>query len=201
MKHHTITTIMTMTMTVSEAFAGHKAAPAGPAVAICLEGRLDPHYLFSEATADKIFARIGVTLEWRYGRRCSADALHIRLSENTPTDFLPGSLAYALPYEGTHIVVMLDRVRAMEPSWRVPLLLGHVLAHEITHILQACSHHSESGLMKARWIPKDYSEMALHPLTFTEDDIELIRIGMAHRAAARNVPNDHSETEGPGNRQ
>ena len=59
-------------------------------------------------------------------------------------------LAYALPYEGTHIVILFDRVRKMQPNY-VPAVLAHVLVHEVTHILQGIQRHSESGVMKAHW--------------------------------------------------
>ena len=58
-------------------------------------------------------------------------------------------------------------------------LLAHVLVHEITHILQGITRHSETGIMKAHWTPEDYEEMQLRPLSFTRKDIELIQIGLA----------------------
>jgi hypothetical protein len=60
--------------------------------------------------------------------------------------------------------------------------LAHVLAHEITHMLQGTDRHSDSGIMKARWNSEDYFEMLRTPLSFTEADVQLIRRGLeAHK--------------------
>jgi hypothetical protein len=70
-------------------------------------------------------------------------------------DFRPG------PYEGVHVTVLYDRVYQTAPdAARRPLLLAHVLVHEITHVLQGVEHHSESGIMKAHWGPADCYAMA-----------------------------------------
>jgi len=61
-------------------------------------------------------------------------------------------------------------------------LLAHVLVHEITHILQGTCRHSDTGIMKARWTHQDYMEMGQKPLSFTEEDLQLIRTGLAKRA-------------------
>ena len=126
-----------------------------------------------------IFAAIGVNLEWRSPRRCPAEALRITLSTSTPEETCPGAMAYAMPFEGTHIVVLMDRIEARVSRRRMTVLLAHVMAHEITHMLQGCDHHSDSGLMKARWSSRDYDGMAWKPLPFTPNDVFLIRTGMA----------------------
>jgi len=38
--------------------------------------------------------------------------------------------------------------------------------------------------MKARWTHTDYMEMGVKPLSFTEEDVLLIRAGLARRANA-----------------
>ena len=59
----------------------------------------------------------------------------IRITSDTPASRIAGGLAFALPYEGVHIQIFYDRVRAAEPL--LPqVALAHVLAHEITHVLQ-----------------------------------------------------------------
>jgi hypothetical protein len=56
-------------------------------------------------------------------------------------------------------------------------VLAHVLAHEITHVLQGAARHSESGITKARWTLDDLAEMRVLPLRFTVEDVELIHRG------------------------
>jgi hypothetical protein len=98
----------------------------------------------------------------------------------------PSTLAYAMPYKksGTCIYVLFDRIvdRSWRPSSRT-VLLAHVMVHEITHVLEQVSYHSESGIMKAYWSGEDYERMEFHALPFTPEDIELIRTGLARRAS------------------
>jgi hypothetical protein len=155
-------------------------------VVVCMERGTDIFTaLRAQTLASKMFAEIDVKVAWQQGSACVADAVRIRLSTNTPVDLKPGVLAYALPYEGTHIVVFYDRIqKAVEPG-AVPYLLAHVLAHEITHILQGVNRHSASGVMKAHWEPDDFLKMKRRPLSFTEEDVTLIHQGLYLRASRR----------------
>ena len=58
----------------------------------------------------------------------------IDFPEHTVPNDHPGAMAYARPYEGVHIVVLYDRMQKVQGRLR-PVLLGHVLAHELTHVL------------------------------------------------------------------
>jgi hypothetical protein len=138
----------------------------------------------AKSIAGKMFAKIAVTTRWHDDWHvCPADALQIWLDANTPVKFFPGALAYARPYEGTQIHVFLDRV-IKEPSSKLrPILLAHVMVHEITHILEGVSSHSDRGVMKAQWDSRDFSEMAWRPLPFAMQDVELIHAGLAKRTA------------------
>jgi hypothetical protein len=90
-----------------------------------------------------------------------------------------------MPYEQTHIVVFYDRVVAAAHPIGVSSLLGHVLAHEIVHILQGLDRHSSTGVMKEKWDYRDYVEMQRRPLSFTNEDLQLIRQGLVNRASGR----------------
>ncbi len=94
------------------------------------------------------------------------------------------SLAYALPYQqsGTAIHVFADRVLRNPNRAFSRTLLAHIMVHEITHVLQRVSRHSESGIMKAQWSAADYQRMERTPLPFTPEDVLLIRQGLATRA-------------------
>jgi hypothetical protein len=63
----------------------------------------------------------------------------------------------------------------------MPRLLGHVLAHEITHILEAIVRHSETGLMRAHWTPEDHVRMRHQLLGWDAADREIIHAGLATR--------------------
>jgi hypothetical protein len=139
----------------------------------------------ARSRAAKMFAGLGIEIQWRRGEPRSArpDNIVIRMSGRTPRDYCRGALAYALPYEGVHITVFFDRVQQAVAPYLVPILLAHVLVHEITHVLQAVNGHSQEGVMKARWDDGDYARMAQQPLSFTEADVLLIQNGLASRAS------------------
>ena len=178
--------ITAMTMLAAMAGVMAQAGGAGQAadkrVTVCVESGVGLGVVLrAQQTASKMFAWIGVTIDWR--RHCPAQGILISLSDHTPAERLPHALAYALPYEGTHIVIFYDRVhRAVEPDL-LPCLLAHVLVHEITHILQGIGRHSGQGVMKANWDGPDHLAMRGKPLAFAPEDIDLIYLGLAGRAA------------------
>jgi hypothetical protein len=143
-------------------------------------------YYRSRNIATQTFAGIGVGIEWHNEASCPTDAIRISFSTRTPATLMPGALAYALPYEGTHIVVFYDRIQAamIEPDG-VTTLLGHVLAHEVTHILEGTVRHSAEGVLKAHWTTTDFSQMCWKPLKFADEDVVLIHLGLEKRAARR----------------
>jgi hypothetical protein len=150
--------------------------------------------------ADEMFAGVGVRIEWREGRPkpCQGEpAIVVRMAIDTPTEFVPGAFAFARVHEGVHITVFWDRVQRKTNSLAAGVVLGHVLVHEITHILQGIDRHSETGVMKARWTGEDFSQMTWKPLPFTRDDIYLIQRGLATRADAGAVVavNSASQTQ------
>ena len=135
----------------------------------------------SKAIASKMLRRIGVTLVWVDSKSCPPEGIHITLTGQTPATLQPGALAYALPYEGTHIRVFRDRIEANQPAL-VPHLLAHVLVHEIIHILEGCTRHSEGGVMKAHWGGADFAQMRWSDLPIAQEDIDLVHVGIGKRA-------------------
>jgi hypothetical protein len=138
-----------------------------------------------EKLASKMFAKIGVETEWPQRDSClQSGVIVVTLSYQTPAYEYPDVWAYARPYEGTHIVVFWDRIQHKVPPPRAPILLAHVLVHEITHILERMDRHSETGVMKAGWNDDDLFQMGQKPLEFTEEDVVLIHRGIAARSLA-----------------
>jgi hypothetical protein len=152
-------------------------------VAVCLGVVLETGVLPNATmTAGKIFRGAGITIEWRGVKHCPLDGILVTFQSRTPVTQLPGSLAYALPYEGTHIVVFYDRLATAIEGKAQGALLGHVLAHEIGHILEGTSRHSENGVMKEAFTISDRVGMRYKPLTFSETDVRLIHLGIQCRA-------------------
>jgi hypothetical protein len=168
-------------------------------VTVCMEAAVGSYEIpWAMGVASKMFADIGVTIEWRRtGLGCPAQGIRVSLTGRTPDTLLPGAFACARPYDGTHIRLFYDRIsEGRESSALLPLLLAHVMVHEITHILQGVSRHSDRGVMKARWDRYDYAQMAAKPLPFADEDIELIYSRLAGRAARAMVATNHRAGHG-----
>jgi len=148
----------------------------------------------SQATATAIFKRIGVQLTWRYGRRrpaaktitnCAGEPatrdIAIEIVAEAPAN--NGALAETSlnRNSGARIVIFYDRVESLLTMQRAPqaIILGYVLAHEIGHALQGVARHSASGVMRATWTTDDFDRMREDGLRFTEEDVLLIRLGIA----------------------
>jgi len=146
------------------------------------------------AKAKKVAADIlhsaEVDLQWIFGglpRTVAGETLQIEFLADTPPRFATNAMAYATPYRqgGTCIHIFYRRVEHMSSRQITPVLLGHVMAHEIAHVLQGVARHSDSGVMKTSWDSADYGIMAVHSLPFTAEDIDLIRGHWASRSKTR----------------
>jgi hypothetical protein len=136
----------------------------------------------AERLASKMFAEIGVTLNFRTSvpGASETNVIVIEFVDRTPARLLPGAWAYALPYEGVHIRIFWDRLQRERCSQQ---LLAHVMVHEITHILQDVARHSAGGVMNLRWTDQERLMLERKPLGFTEADVGLIYRGMDARRA------------------
>jgi hypothetical protein len=65
------------------------------------------------------------------------------------------------------------------------------MAHELAHVLEGISRHSDSGIMKASWDLRDYEQMTARPLSFGDADAALIRAGLARRTVLSKTPPEH----------
>jgi len=139
----------------------------------------------AKLVATDILKQAEVELQWSKGNRqhpCGDRWIAITFSARTPDSLLPDAMGYALPYSNgsVRITVFLDRLQplfARTPNWRGSIL-GHVMAHELTHVLQGVARHADHGLMKKRWSENDFQQMGVKPLAFTAVDLLLIRTGM-----------------------
>ena len=184
---------MAMAVMATLAAAGGKGAPT-PArtVTICMDSVHDIQIRFAVRGAADLFSAAGIRTAWHLDGSCQSssdavDVVMVSFLKGAPKTERPGSLAYALPYEGTHIVVYYDRVQRLAvsdggPKGQVSLVLEYVLVHEITHLLEGVSRHSNGGIMKAHWDSGDYFEMARKKFVLSLIDIDLVNKGLHARA-------------------
>ncbi len=178
------------------AHAGDCSRGAEPAVKVYLENAvIVPASVLSRAemTVTRIFEGVGVRVVFKNGaphrsfhaRGCApVAAIEVRLDSDAPADRSPRALAYAMLHgrAGPRIHIFYDRIRSIHEGSLTSTLLGHVLAHEIAHVLEGVSHHSSQGLLKARWDELDYAAMAASPLRFTPEDAGLLRLSLRSMA-------------------
>jgi len=150
--------------------------------------------------AQVIFADTGVRVIWL---RCPAQANQAELSGCQPDDtnklFLrivgqPASgfgsrhalgQAFSGEVGSQYATVFHDRVLAMVAS-RKPgteaLVLGHVIAHELGHLMLGTSTHSSFGLMAAGWSAADLERAPAGLLEFSSAEAATIRAEVLRRA-------------------
>ncbi len=167
--------------------------PAAGKVPVCIDSS---NYAAASAlnlaktVTSRMFLTAGVSLEWHSFAAAACQkprqdrTVILDISADRPASEHPGAMAYALPYDGAHIVVLFDRIqRSATGPGMLATMLAHVMTHEITHLLQGITRHSATGVMKAHWDAKDFADMGRAPLPFAPEDIDLIRSGMMGRAA------------------
>lgn len=71
-----------------------------------------------------------------------------------------------------------EEVRQRVPL-RVGVLLGHVMAHEIAHLLLGRDSHSTTGIMRAHWTDQDLENAGKHALRFTQSQATIMRVKLA----------------------
>ena len=84
------------------------------------------------------------------------------------SDQLHGRIAFAFH----------DRIERFARAYRVDasVVLGHVMAHEIGHLLLPFGMHSPTGLMCGHWNSPQVRRAVIGQLQFTPEQAELIRI-------------------------
>lgn len=178
-------------------FAG-QIGPAERSTTVCManspEIRKGPDLTMARMLAGRIFAQIGVHLDWQKPKNCPEGAIHVVWATKALANDHPGALAYAMPYENTRIVVFWNRVQSTVVAEQFAYLLAHVLAHEVGHILQGVIRHSREGIMKMRWTSPDYGAMRKGLLEFTSADVVLIKLGMEKRAGLLDGPAEEPVT-------
>jgi hypothetical protein len=99
------------------------------------------------------------------------------------------SLGYAI-IEGqpaNRAFVLYDRVRQhflKHPRTAEFRVLGHVIAHEIAHLLLGDLRHSARGMMAAPWREKEMLQIEQGMLEFSNDEVRRLRAGAIARLQA-----------------
>jgi hypothetical protein len=174
----------------------------------------------AQREASRIFARIGVVLEWvdcppsiaerdlfPRCREFGIESLVLRVFTGKPQPELARSrhvfgLAY-LDGEGKGSLADVytgaaELLVAASPSGsplQSPVLLGHLMAHELGHLLLASNAHSRQGIMRSPWSKDDLRLAISGGLRFDDEQGERIGANLHTRllAAGLSGPKDAVE--------
>jgi hypothetical protein len=148
----------------------------------------------AEKTTAAIFNEIGIAVRWAKRPykpvESSCTAVEMQFDRGSALVSGPDTIGYALLQSKgpSQVHIMIERVlrcrfACFAPSTKMyeAAFLGHVMAHEIGHVLQGVARHSEDGLMKGNWTHQDVLSMVTRRLSFTKSDADLIYRGFLSR--------------------
>jgi hypothetical protein len=86
-------------------------------------------------------------------------------------------MAYLADGRGAYSDVFYDSVEKLhqECGASVPRVLGHVIAHELGHLLLGSNAHAEIGIMRPRWYGEQLHAVERGALFFTPDQARTMR--------------------------
>ena len=149
--------------------------------------------------ASRVFENAGIRIRWEDAGDCLQLSTHpqflIVVDSRPPAGWTSAhamGFAPSQPTECSRAYVFLDRVRAFV-AINVPerlrseadgIILGHVIAHELGHLLLPGPSHEAGGIMRGRWKYAQWRNAALGLLLFRPAQAAALQ----RQAAIRTVP-------------
>jgi hypothetical protein len=150
--------------------------------------------LKAEQVTGRIFRHSGFEVTWR---PCRIPGSSIPLDCPDPSAMTPALRlvsrfqligdrvhAEAMGYStGDFATVSVEFAQRLAESGvaQLPEILGHIMAHEIGHLLLPGGRHSVSGIMKARWRSNDWSLVCQGKLNFAPKQSRFLRAELLRR--------------------
>ena len=138
----------------------------------------------SRHTASRIFEQLGIGLVWMGGGmpKVTGYLIVLKIVSQPPErkSRYRGVLGTAAASAGNRSRIawlFYDRIdeERKRLDMDLALMLGHVIAHEMGHLLLANGSHSVAGLMKANWDTNQAALAFRRSLTFSSEQAEAIR--------------------------
>ena len=168
--------------------AGHTAAaqtPGSPIVYVLTMNRAGvPTDTLGRAQdeATRVFQLSGITLVWVDAKTGQVPCLTVRIvtrpvSAKTRNPHMLGVAPSTEEARGINVWIFYPRIKAYSADlgMHASQLLGHVMAHEMGHLLLPYGAHALAGVMRPEWDRAQVKSAAAGLLTFTEDQAALIR--------------------------
>jgi hypothetical protein len=189
----------------AEIVSSHPAPKAAVSIAISVfndAGIADAVLVQAEARAAQIMGQAGVRVDWLNCDRggdgfggleapLPADCLAIRFPEHLSVRVVGHPLAASedifgqsfLDASGQGCYAVIYHANFQSLGSESPLsdaqVLGHVIAHEVGHLLLGINSHSALGLMRAHWDPRALEQAAKGNLLFTPAQAATMRERLA----------------------
>ena len=152
--------------------------------------------LKAEDYATEIFKNSGVEILWRdAGSTAQPDIplpatveLMIAIRSHATQPLIRNQDAMGSKISNVLADVFYDRVRSFAstialtasfPPLAEPAVLGHVIAHELGHVMFLS--HSSAGIMRARWNANEFWRPGTVELFFTEEESQRLRAELIRR--------------------
>ena len=136
----------------------------------------------AQTETGRVFQLSGITLVWVDAKRCQNSCLTVRIvteaiSEKSRNPQVFGVAPSSKEERGINLWIFYPRVKAYSADLGIhaSALLGHVMAHEMGHLLLPHGAHSLTGIMRAEWDPAQVRDATRGRLTFTADQAAVIR--------------------------
>jgi hypothetical protein len=164
----------------------------------------------AEQEASVIYQPAAIAFQWilcsgssstvhlhRSCEQVGSDRLEVRLLPHAGTKpFRPrlGELGRALLPEdgafGTVADIYIDRCKDLVKGrlWAYEIVLGHVLAHELGHLLLGHEGHQTVGIMRSPWDKQDVNKALQRRLVFTSRQASKMREEVLARLLCRRAP-------------
>jgi hypothetical protein len=161
----------------------------------------------SASEAARIYQRVGVNIEWIDCPRTPEEAdnypaciqptspsrltlriisgqmaKRLRFSKKTfGRSWLPemGGFGYVAAVSAQHAQAFARKIRHSEGS-----ILGHLIAHELGHLLLGANSHAQTGIMRVPWRYKELEHIRQGTMFFDSTKAKQIRSGVQRRIAA-----------------
>jgi hypothetical protein len=148
----------------------------------------------AEKVAAGIFKHAGIRTRWlSCPLSCEepwgpADfAFRINYRAEARKNGVPDAVGYAFPFgEWSYASISYELIQELAKAFSgrpsLAEILGHVMAHEIGHLVLRSERHSQVGIMRAKWNVQDWENAAQGHLNFTPQDADSLRNEVLKRA-------------------
>jgi hypothetical protein len=170
------------------------AAASAITVAIYDDAQLSPRVLAdAEDEATRIYQRAGIPILWIGCNRSKMDAksdsrcqdppspIHLNLRivphARKSSDDIFGVAFLSPEGTGAYSDVFYDSVEQLDRDWHVGIarVLGHVMAHELGHLVLGSNAHSRQGIMCPSWHVDELHRASMGALLFSEEQGRFMR--------------------------